>query len=96
MGLNIGSEQDGKGNEFLRPVVVFHKFNGSVLWIIPLTKVEKRTSYYFAFSFRPPEASVAILSQIKLVDVRRLKRKIGIMSRDDFRTLKEKFRAIMP
>jgi mRNA interferase MazF len=96
LGLNIGSEQDGKGDDFLRPAVVLRKFNGSVLWIIPLTRIKKRASYYFPFSFQPQRLSTAILSQVKLIDVRRLKRKIGTMSRNDFQLLKEKFRALLP
>jgi hypothetical protein len=30
VGKNIGFEQDGKGNEFLRPVLVYKKFNNRV------------------------------------------------------------------
>jgi len=37
VGANIGFEQDGKGEEFLRPIVVFKKFNNETLWGIPLT-----------------------------------------------------------
>jgi len=96
VGLNVGSEQDGKGDEFLRPVLVLRKFGSNLLWIVPLTKVQKAADYYFEFSFDPPIVSVAILSQIKLIDVRRLKRKIGMMPQGDFEALKQKFRALLP
>jgi mRNA interferase MazF len=67
-----------------------------VLWAIPLTKVHKEADYYFEFSFDPPIISAAILSQVKLIDARRLKRKIGVMSKSDFEALKQKFRALLP
>src|ERR1700722_4496180 len=79
VGLNVGSEQDGKGDEFLRPILIIRKFNKNLLWAVPLTKVQKEGSYNFEFSFMPPIVSVAILSQIKLIDAKRLKRKIGII-----------------
>lgn len=38
LGVNVGFEQDGNGDDFLRPVIVFRKFNKEVFWAIPLTK----------------------------------------------------------
>lgn len=43
LGANVGFEQDGS-EEFLRPVVVFRKFNNDVFWAIPLTKSNKKLS----------------------------------------------------
>ncbi len=39
IGLNIGYEQDGKGDNFARPVIIFKKFNNEVCWIIPLSTI---------------------------------------------------------
>src|SRR5882724_5784065 len=68
LGVNIGFEQDGRGQRFLRPVIILKKFNNEVLWAIPLTKNQKKGKYYFSFSMGKDE-SVAILSQIRLIDV---------------------------
>lgn len=38
LGLNVGFEQDGRGEEYLRPVLIFRKFNNQVFWGLPLTK----------------------------------------------------------
>lgn len=51
LGKNIGSEQDGPGIKFLRPVVVVKKFNNEILWGIPLTKTKKTGEYHFSFNF---------------------------------------------
>ena len=51
LGENVGFEQDGRGDEFLRPIVVLKKFNNEVLWVVPLTKTDKKNKYYFPFSF---------------------------------------------
>lgn len=37
LGCNIGTEEDGKNDEFERPVIVFRSFGGSLIWVIPLT-----------------------------------------------------------
>ncbi|MDR3558498.1 MAG: hypothetical protein P4L61_03130, partial [Candidatus Pacebacteria bacterium] len=71
IGMNIGFEQDGRGDKFLRPVIVLKKFNNEVLWCIPLTKKPKQGKYYFSFPLVAGE-STAILSQIKLIDSKRL------------------------
>ena len=94
LGENVGFEQDGRGDEFLRPIVVLKKFNNEVLWVVPLTKTDKKNKYYFPFSFNN-ETSVAILSQIRLVDAKRLKYKMGDMKVDYFKVLKNKIRQFL-
>lgn len=96
LGVNIGFEQDGTGKDFQRPVVIIRKFNNEVCWVIPLSKTDKRNRYYFAFKFDETITSVAILSQIKLLDARRLSRRIGEMSKDEFRELINKIKALLP
>src|SRR3989338_2538909 len=85
LGENVGYEQDGRGEEFLRPVVILKKSNKEVSWVIPLTRTEKKNQYYFQFQFqKKKDTSTAILSQIRLVDAKRLKYKIGDMKQKDF------------
>ena len=68
---------------------------------MPLTKSAKKTSkkserYYFDFSFIINVKSVAILSQIRLIDARRLSRNIGVMHNDEFVKLIAKLKALLP
>ncbi len=51
LGVNVGFEQDGSGEEFLRPIVIIKKFSNEVFWAVPLTKTDKRTKFYFSFTF---------------------------------------------
>lgn len=96
LGANVGFEQDGQGEDFQRPIVVIRKFNNEICWAIPLSKTKRRGKYYFAFPFNEGTISVAILSQIKLVDVHRFSRKVGVMNEKDFRHLIEKLKALLP
>lgn len=94
LGLNIGFEQDGKGNNFLRPVLVIKRFSQEVLWCIPLTKRQKEGKYYFSFILNN-KISVAILSQIRLIDSKRLQYKIGDIEKSDFFKIKEKLKLLL-
>ena len=42
LGKNLGHEQDGKGHKFLRPVIVFKKFNNHLFLGIPTTTKQKK------------------------------------------------------
>lgn len=96
MGANVGFEQDGIGKDFLRPIVIFRKFSKEIFWGIPLTKKERDTKYYFTFSFPERGKNTAILSQIRLIDARRLSYHIGEISEIDFKDLKEKLKKLLP
>ena len=41
VGENIGFEEDGKGNEFIRPVLILKVFNKQFCHIVPLSKTNK-------------------------------------------------------
>ena len=101
LGANLGFETDGKGDEFLRPVVIVRKFNNEIFWAVPLTKSKKPVpykaeKYYFAFSFVPEVKSLAVLSQIRLIDACRLTRHAGTMNEAEFHELTKKLKALLP
>lgn len=85
LGLNIGYEQDGKDEDFSRPVLILKQFNLWLFWALPLTSVKKEGKHYFAFKLGDNiEESTVILSQLRLLDSKRLLRKMGTMNEDDF------------
>lgn len=79
VGLNIGDEQDGKGSTFARPVLVFKKFNNNVFWGIPITKKIKTGKFYVKIELSDGINRSAILSQLKLMDSKRLVSRLGII-----------------
>ena len=103
LGENIGYEQDGRGESFLRPVVIVRKFNNEIFWGIPLTRAHKDLPFYYRFRIhtedvveQEDEDSSAILTQIRLIDAKRLRRHIGSISTEDFALLKKKLKALLP
>jgi mRNA-degrading endonuclease toxin of MazEF toxin-antitoxin module len=96
VGQNIGYEIYGKGDEYLRPVLILRKFSKESFLGIPLTSVSKNDMFHFEFvPIKGEKINYAILSQIKLFSAKRIKSKMGKISQDDFKSLKEKLKILI-
>jgi mRNA interferase MazF len=84
LGVNVGFEQDGTGEVFERPVVVIKKFNPNVFIAIPLSTTTKKGKYYFKVGVVEGKEATAILSQIRLLDAKRLLNRAGILDTHTF------------
>lgn len=89
LGVNIGFEQDGTGTECNRPVLILKGLSRQTFLAVPLTTSSK------AHPFRPfigvveGEDAHALLSQLRVVDVRRLQRKIGYLKKEIFEQIRK-------
>jgi mRNA interferase MazF len=92
LGVNIGFEQDGTSEEKLRPVLILKKFNNEVCWILPFTKTEKTGTYYFPAQFVGDADSRVILSQIRLIDSKRLKYLAGYIDAAVFTEIQKRLK----
>lgn len=81
LGKNIGFEQDGGHiGAFLRPILIVRGFNKNVFFAVALTTTIKDHPFYMSLGEIDGEQSVAILSQARLLDSKRLEYKIGHVS----------------
>lgn len=87
LGANIGFEIDGGGEDFERPVVIIKKFNLDTCIVIPLTAKSRTDKYYFPIGSVNERDAVAVLSQIRLIDRRRLAEKIETLPKTKFKEL---------
>ena len=94
LGANIGHEQDGKNDNFERPVLVLKKFNRFVLWVLPLTSKVKESKYYYKTEYNG-DLYCVILSQLRLISSKRLTRKIRTLSRYEFNEIKDKIKGFL-
>jgi mRNA interferase MazF len=95
LGKNIGYEEDGKNELFERPVLIIRKFNNEIFLAIPLTSSKKDNEYYHHYELGG-KTYAGILSQIRLLDGRRLSRKIGMIKESDFTMIIKKIHNILP
>ena len=88
----------------MRPILVLRKFNNEVVWALPLTRRDKPGNpYYVSFDYivfpevegAPPRSSVAILSQLRLLDGKPFRYKIGTVPAEIFASIKEKTRQLL-
>lgn len=89
LGLNIGFEQDGKNENFERPVLVLRRFNRQVLWVLPLTSTDKSGNYYYQFEHQGRKSAI-ILTQLRLISSKRLLRKMGMLAEQDFEKVRKR------
>ncbi len=98
MGQNVGFEQNGKGDEFVRPVIVLKRFNSKMFFGIPLSTKVKEGIFYHSFSFIKKDKSMkntALLSQMRIFSTNRLLNKIGVVNQEDFKHIKHKLKDLI-
>jgi mRNA interferase MazF len=84
IGINVGHEENGKGERFARPIVIFKKFSSKTLWGIPVTTQNNTSPFYVAITIGDDRKRWAIVSQMRFFDSRRLLGKIGTISIIDY------------
>lgn len=90
IGQNIGYEVYGKGENFLRPVIIFRKINKNTFMALPLTSKIKDDKFHCIVEFKDKQNS-AILTQVKTIDAKRLAYKTGNLDKNVFEKLEKSF-----
>ncbi len=88
-GKNIGSEQGGKNKDFTRPVLVFKIFSKETFWGLPISTKVKSNRYCYIFKKDDKSYSINI-SQLRLFSSKRIFRKMGKLSKEDFEKIRVK------
>ena len=91
LGANVGVETDGKNEWFERPVLVFRKFSKHMFWGLPMTtKVQKQGPFYVSVSLFG-EDQIVMLSQLRVLSPKRLIRRMGKLSDEQFLAVNRAF-----
>jgi mRNA-degrading endonuclease toxin of MazEF toxin-antitoxin module len=86
VGTNIGSEVDGKNNDYERPVLVLKKYTNTIFLGLPMTSTRYRGSWYY--KIKTEKNSVVILNQSKTFSSKRLIRRIYRLNEAEFAVAK--------
>jgi len=76
-------------------MLVVKKFNNHMFWAIQLSTRQKDFDFYFNYTDPNGQKVSAILAQMKLVSVKRLKRDIYIMPKKLFNQIKQKLKSFL-
>ena len=90
IGQNIGTEIYGKGDTFSRPVIIYKKLSKYNFLVIPCSTQIKTGSWYVSF-WHQQKQMIAVLSQIRVVDYRRINDFVGELDSDDIAKIKAGF-----
>ena len=93
LGLNVGSEQDGKGDGYERPVIVVTKLSPNMYYVIPLSTKCKSSTMHIPFSHETVDG-YALLDQMKALDAKRFIRKVGYVDKERFAEIISKLKSI--
>ena len=88
LGLNIGSEEDGKNELFERPVLIEKVFSTTMCRVLPLTSKSRNDANHVPITYLEREGSV-ILSQLKTISTKRLSRKLCRLEKEQFERVME-------
>jgi mRNA interferase MazF len=88
-GVNIGTEQDGKGKLYLRPGIILRGFGSDACLVIPLTTSAHNHFLRIPIGKIEGEEAKANLSQMRVIDTRRLIEKIGFLDKETFSKLRK-------
>ncbi len=89
LGLNIGSEQDGTGVYFDRPVLILKGLSRETCLVLPLTTSPRIHHTRVPIGLVEGKSASVLLSQIKVVDNKRFAEKIGFLDQDIFEQLRK-------
>lgn len=83
VGVNVGYEEDGKHDSFVRPVLIVKKFNRELFLGIPMSTKVKDNIYYVPVSVKGETVSV-MTSQLRVFSSKRIWNKLSEMDEGDF------------
>ena len=100
VGKNIGHEVYGKGEEFLRPVIVIRQLTSDLFVGVPTTSTKKENNDYFhTITYKNRKnitvSSVAMLLQFKTYSKKRLLSKIGTVHKSEFDVIIKKLKSVI-
>ncbi|KKW17424.1 hypothetical protein A3C86_00765 [Candidatus Kaiserbacteria bacterium RIFCSPHIGHO2_02_FULL_49_16] len=95
IGVNIGTEQDGKGGLFLRPAIILHGFGSDACLVVPLTTSAREHPLRVPVGIVDEYPARANISQMRVIDTRRLVEKVGFLEKELFVKLRKAVKGLL-
>ena len=95
LGVNIGFEQDGSGEEYRRPVLILRGLSNETCFVAPLTTATSNHELRPSIGLVEGKEARVLLSQIRVIDTKRLVRKLGYLEHGIFQQIRKKAKDIL-
>jgi len=84
LGVNIGFEHDGEGDEYQRPVLILKGLSANTCLAIPLTSSTNKHPMRVPIGMVEGKEASAVLSQMRVIDTKRLLGKVCYLNEEAF------------
>jgi len=95
LGVNIGFEQDGSDEEHRRPVLILKGLSRTTCFIVPLTTAPHDHPMRPSIGRVEEKEARALLSQIRVIDSKRLVSKIGYLNISIFEQIRKAVKGLL-
>ena len=95
LGINVGFEQDGSDIEYRRPVLILKGLSKQTCLVIPLTTSTHTHKLRPSIGLVEDKEACALLSQMKVIDTKRLVRKIGNLDKNIFDEIRKTVKGML-
>ncbi len=92
LGVNIGTEQDGNPENFVRPVLILLGLGPNACVIVPLTTSKRQHPFRIPIGLVDGREARANISQLRVIDTRRLGEKIIFLDKERFAHIRKTVR----
>jgi mRNA-degrading endonuclease toxin of MazEF toxin-antitoxin module len=94
LGINVGTEQDGSPDNFVRPVLIIRGLGPNACLVVPLTTSKREHSLRVPIGLVENREARANISQLRVIDTRRLGEKIGFLDKEHFAYIRKTARTL--
>ena len=95
LGINVGHEQDGGGLRSQRPVLILRGLSADTCLVVPLTTSTQKHLLRPSVGMVNGRLAYALLSQIRVIDTRRLVEKIEYLEKTKFEIIRKIARSML-
>lgn len=95
LGVNVGFEQDGDGAEYQRPVLILKGLSKNTCLVIPLTTSTHKHPMRISLGTIDGKEASAIISQMRVIDTKRLEEKVGFINKEIFEIIRKAVRDML-
>ena len=92
VGVNIGSEMDGKGESFNRPCLIADMFSDKLALIFPMTTNTKKSAGYIPFILSDGKNVSICIHQAKTISPKRILKRIQVISDSKLKEIKSHYK----
>lgn len=88
MGVNVGTEIDGKGVSFTRPVLILHVIGSHLALVMPMSTKVKEMAGYIPFKWKNESRSLCV-HQVRVISQKRVLARSGRISENRLHEIKK-------